>query len=155
MSTPAQIRAVWQTNIWDDVDIRNLTPNIYSYEVTQESQSELSKLRDGQEINYITWVTTRLGDVEASELKNILFRYTIDVRYNLQSNKDGSNFNEVIDNLITIESKVITALGQQWSNTVDLYNLIASEAPLETFIDGRTVWQGQNVYEATKLTPYV
>lgn len=160
MSAPSDIRAAWLTNVFEDGDVLNMTEKIYDYDLTNDSRTERTKFMYGTIVSFITYLVLRRpvqrvigGNSPGGE--KVQFEYQVDVNRYLEADVAGANYNQVIDDLVTIESKVISELGKRWDDTIDFYNLTDVFAPVQIELDGRAVWQGRNVYTAVLRTDYV
>lgn len=149
MTTSAQVRTAWQTYIWDNVSLTNLTPNIYSYDITTESTKEMSKLRHNQEINFITFIISRAQTIRM--MGQIEQRFNVDIRYYKEANITGSNFNAVVDVFETIDSLVVSGLGVRWNSTVDYYQIQENPPNIQKItLENKPVWSGLYQYVGYK-----
>ena len=151
MSTSTLIRAAWKTFVFDQDDIQAITPNIYDYDITQNSQHELKKLRHDQEINFITYTVSRttIGELIGART----YKYRVEVNCFREVDRTGSNYKAASDLFETITDNVVTTLGTSWSSTVDFYTL-PTEPPrtAQVTIGTKQVWRSTQIYTAQKVS---
>lgn len=152
MSVPSDIRKAWSDQIWINGKVTNITQQIFDFDVTNDSQFEISKFYpDGSdEVNFFTYLVLRAPEPGSDSIgvDKRKYLHRVDVNYYLEADTRGLNFNKVIDRLITIESLVDSELGTRWDNTVDFFNLETVNPPTEVIIENKAVWRGQNIYLA-------
>lgn len=152
MSTAAQVRTAWDTNVFQHSSIQAITTKIYDREMRKDegsSKSQYNLLRFGQEINFIEYVVTRFpngGEVGARR-----YQYQVEVSYYRELEKDSTNHNAVIDAFESIDTRVIDGLGFTWGATVDFASQDFESPSIEQItIEGKQVLKVSRVYEAEK-----
>lgn len=149
MSTSQQIADIWRTYVFDHADIQDITTKVYDYQLTVDSEREITKWYYNQRINCVTYLTqysTVFGLTEQEQRE-----YLVTVTYYKQVDTDGTAYKAVRDFFETLKDLVLSELGHRWQETVDFYNP-PSETPeiSEIEIGGEKCWQGQVVYQAFK-----
>lgn len=157
MSTSAQVETAWLNAIWTDTDITAITDKILQYQVTTESEQEISLLYDSNNIlNFIEVLTGRSQNYLQSANyigKTIQYNYIVEINYYREIDTDGTAFRAVRDAYETIFSKVVSELGYTWTNTVDLWRPDeAIPTIVETLINNKKSWKGTYRFFAEKLT---
>ena len=155
MSTAALVRAAWATNIFEHATVLAYTTKIYDYDITARSQKETARFRYNTGINFFTYLTTRGHEVKemggASSSAIAHFNYQVEVRYYLEADTEGTNFNAVVDRLGTIDGLVVTQLGKTWDSTVDFYRPQQEPPTIQLIeLDNKPVWLGVYRYFAQK-----
>jgi hypothetical protein len=149
MTTAALVRAAWNTAVWSNISAQNITPNIYNYDITLDSTKEISKLRYNQEINFITYITTRAQTIRM--MSQVEQRVIVEIRYYLEADIEGLNFNEAVTAFETIDGLVINQLGTSWSSTVDYYEIQEGPPAISRIsIENLPVWLGVYRYTGFK-----
>lgn len=151
MTTAAQVRSAWLTNIFQNASITALTDKIYDYDVTLETTKEFSKLRYRQEINFMLYLVTvaqrvmMMGQYEQA--------FTVEIRYGKQADVAGTVFKAVADVFETIQTLVQTNLTGSWGSTVDYYR-IQNGPPniVQQEIENIPIWIGTLKYTGFKYT---
>lgn len=152
MSTQADVRAAWAANIWTAESIKEITPQIFDYDVLREfntSMKELSSLYYNQEINFIVYIISRsqrlrmMGQIEQT--------FTAEIRVYRQANVSGSNFNDLLDAYEAIDSQVVSSLDSNWATTVDYYTPQPGPAVINKIeINNIACWSGTYLYTGVK-----
>lgn len=134
MSTSSEVRSNWNTYVFQNSDILAITDKAYPFEVTQESEAEVSQGFTSSEINFFEYVVTN-SETEFNQFgggygNNRQQRFIVEVRYTKYTGTDGSAFNDVIDALETLLDVVREDLGATWQGLVDFVeNPITVEQP--------------------------
>ncbi len=159
MTTSVEVRNVWQSSIWEAQEIADLTPNWFLEEVVVDSQFELDQLKfdaddgNGPLVNYFQCLVSR--KVLFGEMKMIEQQFDVQVLYHLQqTGVADSNYNRVQDNIETMDSLVLSALGVTWGNTVDFYTQTEGLRPERVTIADLVCWRGGYRYTAFKRTNF-
>lgn len=149
MSTISQVRAAWDSLIWDSTTVQGYTSKIYGYPIDIESEADAEKLYYNQRINFFTYVVTRESTPRLSATRELRFQVTL--LYHLQQEDERDNtLSTLEDRLDAIDTMVYSTLGTSWNNTVDHY-LESTSIPAEAVvIDGRRCWRGGFAYSAIK-----
>jgi tRNA U34 5-carboxymethylaminomethyl modifying GTPase MnmE/TrmE len=133
MTTSAEIRTVWDTYVFNNSDILAITDKSYPYELTQESEKEVSSAYTEADINFFEYVVSLEETIEnqiGGNSNNREQRFLVEVRYTKYAGTDGAAFNDVIDTLEALIDVVREDLGSTWQNTVDFVDSpIGGEPP--------------------------
>lgn len=133
MTTSAEIRQAWKTYVFEHADILAITSKAYPYEVTEESEKEVSDAYEESKVNFFEYVVT-LTESNANQIGgNINTReqtFLVEVRYTKAAGTDGAAFNDIIDALETLQDVAREDLGATWQGLID-YNIspVTVEAP--------------------------
>lgn len=149
MTTSKQVRDAWQTLILDSPTVQALTPNVFIYDVSVESQRAAAALIHDTKVNFLTCVVRRATEV----LVMGQARYTFQVRvayYLQQTDVQASVYNLVLDRLETLDGLVLSALGPTWGGTVDAYQGGSPDDVAAAAVDDRQCWRGAMTYTAVK-----
>lgn len=154
MSTPAEVRTSWATNLWSKAAMTALTTQIFSYDPLQiQSLEGFSELLFDESINFITYLTIR--EPQLVQVNCITYRYQVLVSRYIEVDhvQDvGQSYHQVTDDLTTIEATIRgdANFNKGWNNVVD-YWVLKNNPPITSLqIAGRSVWVGQSLYEGTK-----
>lgn len=150
MSTAAQVRAAWETNVFQHSTVQALTTKIFDYSVeTDGAKKKFAELREDTEINFITYTVIRYPDGGAIGARR--YRYVVTVQINKQADTSSTAFNSAIDAGETIDARVIQGLGSSWSSTVDNGEVLSTEPVIEEVeIEGRRVARLTKTYTGIK-----
>jgi hypothetical protein len=141
LSTSAQVQTAWESAIWQDATILEITDAIFPFDVTTESESETGRLYSGQELNYFQYTIRRSSQIVA--LGQIEHQFTVDVQYTRQSSPDGDNWQLVRDTFDTLFDLVRDELGASWTNTVDFWRPQEGAAEItQITLDETLAWRG-------------
>jgi len=152
LTTSAAIEAAWVTSIWNNATILAITNQAHPFEINDQSEYELSLLAYGSRINFFEYLVTRATQypiITGGSGTNQIF--TVDVRYTLEHQADGSSYTDVRDTLETLIDLVNTDLSYTWGGTIDFYK--TQEGPpqiTQTAILERKVIRGQYSFTAQK-----
>lgn len=142
MSTAAQVEAAWVENIWQNATITAITPKIYGFNITDDSERETSRLIYQTELNYIQYAVQRSN--ARAMTSQLEYQFLVDVVYTRKFDVAGENWTAVRDFFDTLYALVHSSLGNSWDGTVDYWR--EQEGPAEiTQIDfeGEPAWQGK------------
>lgn len=152
MSTQSQVRSAWNSAIWSNATITAITPNIFNYDVLREYQTsvkEYAALKHVQETNFITYIVSRAQRIRI--MGQVEQKFSVEIRVYKEADVEGTNFNAVLDTFETIDSLVVSQLGNTWSSTVDFYSLQESAPEVtKVALDGVPVWLGTYTYTGVK-----
>lgn len=116
MTTIAAVKAVWLSEVFEHTDILAITDKILNYEITQDSEVELSVGYYQTEINFFEYLISKSERiVEVGGQSSPQYQFDVDVRYTLEQKPGGANYiavNAAIETLCTV---VRTELGATWS----------------------------------------
>lgn len=155
MTTSADIEDAW-ADVWDHADILALTDKIHLYQITLESETEIAKLYSGTEVNFFEVLTARTQQSmqTATTLgETVNYKFLVEINYYRELDTDGTNFRAIRDAYETIFDLVKSELGNDWSNTVDLWHPDEGYPSItETTLNNKKCWKGTHRYFAEKLT---
>lgn len=150
MSTVAQVRTAWNTNIMSDASVVAMTTNILDDPHTNDSRKEINRLRFNQEIHFIEFLVGRQETPGLIGAKR--YKYSVELNYYYEKDPTGDNYTTAIDNISTIDDLVRTALTENWGGTVDFYSEPTNTPFADTVeISGKNVWKVTQTYEAEKV----
>jgi hypothetical protein len=157
MSTSAQVETAWLNAIWTDTDITDITNRIHQYQVTTESEAEIALLYDSNnKLNFLEALTGRAHKYlqSASYIgSTIQYNYVVEVNYYHEIDTTGLAFLAVRNAFETLFSKVVSELGDNWTNTVDLWRPQEEITTIvETLVNNKKCWKGTYRFFAEKLT---
>lgn len=152
MTTPATVRAAWNTAIWSNAAAIAITPNIYDTPYAVLSATELSPLYDKsiRAIHFFEYIVSRAEKLELSRSGTRI--YPVTINYYREVRIGGADqFNTVIDNMVTICDLVLTQLGHTWSGTVSYYQQQSNPIePSVVTIDSKPVYRASYRYEGVQ-----
>ena len=151
MSTAAQVRTAWSTNVFEKANVQAITTQIHDYDITQDSQKELSKLRFEQQINFITYTVSRttIGQLIGART----YRYRVEVSVYRETDISGSNYKAASDAFETITDNIVEYLRSSWGDTVDVSTLpIETPRVAQVVIGTRNTWRATQIYTAEKIS---
>lgn len=139
MTTSAQVRAAWDSRIWQHATAQAITDRIFDFDLNLASTKEVARLRKDQEFNFFLYLVSRAERIRPMGQTEQTFN--VDVSYYLEVDTEGDNFSAVVDTIETISGLVASQLTTSWNNTVDFYSLQSGpiEVTRET-ISGVPVW---------------
>jgi hypothetical protein len=128
-----------------------ITPMIYQYDISVQSELDVSLLCYEGEVNFILAKTLRRSFPILSQQTRYTFQ--VEVSYYLQQADIAQNtYRTVRDRLETLDDLVRTAMGKTWSGTVDFWQGGVPTAINEIEVNERTCWTGAITYTAFKTT---
>lgn len=150
MSTAAQVRTVWNTNVFQHASIQAVTTKIYDREMRKDGlKSQLALLKQDQTINFIEYIATRHPD--GGEIGSRRYLYTVAVNVYRELGKDSTGYTQALDTFEAIDARIIAGLGLTWSGTVDFASQeFDGPSTEEIEIEGKTVLQVSRLYRAEK-----
>lgn len=149
MSTQAQVRAAWESKIWQHPDILTITPKIFAAEIKVDSQKEAASLRHENKVNCFSYVVRRYPSYQVGRVQMLAFQ--VDIRYLIWADTEKKNYNKALDAIELVETLVRTELGYTWGGTVDHYTLQEGPAVMELIaIGGEPVHQVTYSFEGIK-----
>ena len=154
MSTPAQVRSSWATNLWVKTAMTDITTNIFDYEPSIQSVEDFSDLLVEGTIDYITYLTLR--EPKEVHTRQIVYGYQVLVARYLESDDNqnaGDAYNQVVDDLITIEDTIRNdaTFNKGWGSVVDYWVLVENRPVENLQLSNRNVWVGRSLYEGRKI----
>jgi len=147
MSTIADIRRVWDSEIFDHVTMRGYTTSVYPYDIPNlESAKNSTQFYFAAEINFMTFVVSRIR--RDGLTGQIRYEFPVRVRYYRENEPSGDNFKSITDRLEAMDSLVRSELGNTWGSTVDYYepNERGISAPDLVFLENRPTWVSEVTY---------
>lgn len=159
MTTGAQVRTVWQDNIFNAPSVAAFTSRGYLYDVLADSQFEAAKLyhdpQDGgmPQVNFFVCLVRRAQRMEL--LRGLEQTFEVRLTYYLQqTDVGGPQYNLVADRLELVDDLVRTALGKTWGGTVDYYTGGEPDRIDVAAVDDRQCWRGGATYLGFKAITF-
>lgn len=156
MSTSAQVRTAWSTYVLQHASAQAFTTQMHLFEINDQSEHALELIRYNTEINFVQCLIARAqrsGETSRPAGTSVQYDYTVEVRYTREAEPSGANWTAVIDFFDTLQSLVLTQLGNSWQNTVDMYAPQEGVPSIEEIVfDNTKAWQGRYTWAATKYT---
>lgn len=150
MSTAAQIRAAWASQVFSDGTITAITDKAIAREFTEESKAELSKLRYEQEYNFFSYPVIRRATNRLIG-GSVTYEYEVEVNYYLEADAAGVNYTAVQDAFDAVDALVLSGLGNNWNSTVDFSELPDTGPEITSILIGdKQCWRGRKTYSAIK-----
>lgn len=152
-TTSADISAEWASRIFGHATIQAISKKAYSYDITQESEYEVSKFYNDAErrINFFTYLVRR--NEERLMSGQVRYSYEVMISYYREEDTEGENWTTIRDLFETLFDLVRSEMGQNWHGLVDFWQPDPAQATIEkTTLDSRPVWRGQDKYLATLIT---
>lgn len=121
MTSIAQVEAVWISEIFENQELLDISPNVLAYEYQDASNTEIEGLytegEDGLgELNFWEYSITRSERVaEVGGINNPEFQFDVDIQYTKALRVDGSTQKAVIGAIETLCNLVRSELGSTWS----------------------------------------
>lgn len=132
MTTTQALSDVWGEAVFDHADILAITAKALPYEVLDESEIEISRVSYQTQINFFEYLISRTYSfplISGGMLPE--YRYTVDIRYTVEKDPAGENYQAARNALDTLLETVRTELGAGWSNTIDFWT-VQDQAPTIT-----------------------
>lgn len=153
MSTIAEIREVFKDNLFTDDDILAVTEKIYDYNLLTESESDYSKLKYKNKINFLTLQITRATQEKISNCAEYI--YSIQLVYFLELDKEGVQEHACLAFLELLLTKIRTVLGGQLLDTVDGYLTNSNPFTISLVdIENKKCVRGEIALSARKFIEY-
>ena len=145
MSTNAQVRTVWQAQVFD-----NLTPTAYDYYFDYDSsETSPDKGMTAGDINHFQYLVSSTEEPLVSKRNNLIF--TVKVRRIIEDEPTGANHNALIDDFRTLLDYVNDNLDTDWDGTVELSTDYPEATTPELSQWGSVpVWIGEITFKAVK-----
>jgi len=151
MSTIAEVRGAWTSEIFENPTVRGFTNSIYAFDIPNlESAAGAGLFYFEAEINFITFVVSRTRiDGLTGQLR---YEFPVRIRYYRENEPSGENFKSTTDRLEAIDSLVRSELGNSWASTVDYYQPGAEgiRSPELVFLENRPTWVSEVTYTGIK-----
>lgn len=150
MTTTASVILAWET-LFQTASLQAITENYYTYEILENTETDISKYMFNQEINFFIIDINKKTNLKLFGSKTEQFQ--VEVKYYKEHSTDGTGTNQkaIKTALETVYSGVEADLGRTWSSTVDYYELQDSIFPLQSLeLAGRDVWLGKIVFNGIK-----
>lgn len=149
MTTQAQIITAWNTGVWAKAAIQSITPKIYSYPFLDDAERRTQDLYYQAEINCFIYTVTRSYERLTTGRNEQVF--SVEVSYYKASNIDGVNqHNAIVSALETVDSYVVSGLGNTWLSTVDYYRPQSGPISItQEEIEETQVYKGTFTYTGT------
>ncbi len=143
MTTEAEVRSKWKTKVFDDATIQALTTKAHAFIVTDVSEKEVTQLLFNKKINFFEYlVSCTERSITAGQENRRQYEFRVDVRYTVQKDVSGANFNAVADGISAIRNKANSALGTDWDEIIDYTGLEVAASPIaEETIGGIKCWR--------------
>jgi hypothetical protein len=154
MSTSSEVRAAWETKIWQNKTVTAITPRIFMYDVSVDSSFNMAELYFGAPgkypiINFFLCLVRRQH--QPLIMGNTRYTFEVRVDYYLQQEENSSStYNTLADRLETVDDLVRTELTGNWDNTVDFYNGGVPQEISVVTIDNKACWRGGFTYQGTR-----
>lgn len=156
--TSADIRAIWDEQVWSSPEIKAYTEKIHSTDVfgNQTEVQDLHRATFCGKINFIQYFAQRYrSDDEIGGCSR--FIYTVSIDYYREESDKEQTFNVIQDFFDTLDNEVFANLGSNWCGLVSVAN---PEQRFPTIfragqIDSRDVIGGNFAYTAERrgVTP--
>lgn len=116
------VEAAWD-EVWDDDRIAAFTSKVLKYEHTDDSETEIADLSEGQSINFIEAITERQIEnrLIGGGSTQVLQTYSVDVRYTVERDTQGDAYRNIVRFFEALSTVVDDILGSNWTNTVSYY----------------------------------
>lgn len=155
MSLIIDIESAWLEKVWKHKDmIDSYLFNVFNFEITEDSESEISVLLDTQGfLNYVEAVTIlSYGERLIGGGSKAQHGVSVEIRYTKEKDVIGNTYRNIITFFEELNKLVESELGQDWSGLVDYFERQA-EAPsiTEATIAGRKCFRGIFRFTAKKL----
>jgi hypothetical protein len=145
------IRDAWQAAVWSSQTVADTAANVYLFDISPESDFDMSKIYADGAINFFLCKTARKS--EPLIAGQVRYTFQVVVEYYLQQTAAAeSTYNTLADRLEAVDDLVLTALGATWSATVDYYQGGQPLAVASVTIDQRKCWKGGYTYTAFKTS---
>lgn len=145
MTTLAQVREAWRTDVFEQSTILSLTPQTYNYELNLESTLEVTKLRYEGRINAFQYITNRALRLRLSNQTEQ--RFEVSIEYFLEADTTGEAYNDVLEAFETIDTAVRANLGSNWNSLVEYYQAQTDVIQInQRTIENIAVWVGSYRY---------
>ena len=154
MSTAAQVRTAWQTNVFDHATVTAITSNAVTAEFKELTRKHLEGLIENQEINFFNYLVSRTPQQDQiSGAALVLYLYEVEVNYYRESKPDRTNYVTALDAFETVGDRVLSGLGSTWGGTVDFHTLPEEQPEVsEVIINNRECWRVTQTYTAQRRT---
>jgi len=118
-----------QEVLFEDSAILAITDKLYTYPISQDSNTEIQRMYFENAINYLEITTERsLQRLELGGADSPEYTYLISLRYTKERNIDGTDFNSIRDNINTIIDRFLLLLGDTLDDNADFLRF-QSEPP--------------------------
>ena len=147
MTTNALVRSAWASKVMGHDQIVAYTPQIFDYDLTEESTKEQSKLFHDTIVNCVSYVVSSYQQLRLRGTNSKHFE--VKVTYYKQYDVDGDNYKSIADFFELLQTLVWSELGGTWDASVDYYQL--QEGPPSIRVDtigGRKSWVGEFLFRA-------
>jgi len=145
MSTSAEVEAQWLDKVFKYDSIKTISPKAYPFEVTEESEKEVSRLYHAGEINFWMYLIARSHEFQVTN--RLTYNFTVELSYYREMDPEGENWTAVRDNLETLFGVVRSSLGNTWQSTVDFWRPQAGIPNISLVkLGGKQVWRGVYIY---------
>lgn len=147
MTTNAEVRAVWQSKVFANV---NGGLNSFDYDYWPESRKERSNLVYNKRVDF--WLYTVRHTVEFIMMRGEIQHFEVEIFHMLENVPGEKNSNQVIDDFVTVQGLVRGTLGDTWQSTVSFYRLPEEQVvPEREQFEEVEVWVGRQIYTADNL----
>lgn len=121
MTTSLEVFTKFKDKVFNNAALRAITEVVIPYEVSPESESELSEIYHRNEINFFECVVTR-GEARPliGGADRPLYTFNVDVRYTLQKDTTGDAFLDVRNAIETVADYVASQLAYDFGGLVDM-----------------------------------
>lgn len=135
--------------LFNDSEVRTITPNAYDYDILAEANSDVSKFYFEEEINFFIFLVTRRTLQKLSRAEQ--HTYTVEIKYYLENDKEGVNQNKLNSVFEIIHNAINSILGTSWSNSVDFYRSTNKDLSKSLIVlDGKQCFQASFTYEGVE-----
>jgi hypothetical protein len=147
MVASSTIDATWRALVLDVSSVQIVTPKIYQYDITRDSEKELAALRYEGKINFITCLTSKTESYIG--MNAISEKFTVALEVYRQKDPSGTSWAQVRDTLETIDALVKSALGNTWDGNIAFWERQKDPPAIdEIVIDSVGCWHGKFLYYA-------
>lgn len=147
MSSNSQVRLAWSEHVFQHI---NDGENAYDYQISTDSENELSKFHYNQRVDAWMYIVTSSEVPFGVQITQITFTVTVK-RYLQQINdKDGSHYNELLDGFRTVNDYVQDNLTVNWDSTIDYYTGPSAPNVSSVSVAGTPCWLAEATYTGIK-----
>jgi len=150
MTTTADIKLIWLTDVFHQSEIQAFTDKVLDYDLLLDSESQNRKIRVSKYVNFVIYRVAR-SPKQYQLAGNRVYKYTVEVTYYHERTPDGKPRDKVERFFETLDEVIDSALGYNWGGNVT--RMIPSEDVLEideVDLGGTACLAGKAVYAAEK-----
>jgi hypothetical protein len=150
MTSTADIKLVWLTDVFHQSEIQEFTDKVLDYDLLLDSESQNRKIRVSKYVDFIIYRVSR-SPKQYQLAGNRVYRYTVEVSYYVERQPDGSPRSKIERFFETLDEIIDSALDYNWGGNVT--RMIPSEDVLEideVDLGGAVCLAGRTTYAAEK-----